>query len=166
MSVMFIQRFEPWDRRFINFRYYYCKYIHYSTVPHPTTHNIRARAHTHRVKNISWILAPNQPYRLQNTVGKLMERTVARKLARDLEDREILPANRWGGWWVVMVEFRPEKCTRENAAAFAYDVYEEFQGKEPAVAVAIDLEDAYNRVLFKLLMDLLIQYGVSLTLTR
>ena len=38
--------------------------------------------------------------------------------------------------------------------------------KEPAVAVAIDLEDVYNRVQFKLLMDLLIQYGVSLTLTR
>ena len=34
------------------------------------------------------------------------------------------------------------------------------------MAVAIDLEDAYNRVQFKLLMDLLIQYGVSLTLTR
>ena len=34
------------------------------------------------------------------------------------------------------------------------------------LAVAIDLEDAYNRVQFKLLMDLLIQYGASLTLTR
>ena len=55
---------------------------------------------------------------------------------------------------------------KENAAAFAYDMYEGFQRKEPAVAVAIDLEDAYNRVQFKLLMDLLIQYGVSLTLTR
>ena len=32
--------------------------------------------------------------------------------------------------------------------------------------VAIDLEDAYNRVQFKLLMDLLVQYGVNLTLTR
>ena len=55
---------------------------------------------------------------------------------------------------------------KENAAAFAYDMYEGFQRKEPAVAVAIDLEDAYNRVQFKLLMDLLIQYGVSLTLTQ
>ena len=33
---------------------------------------------------------------MQNAVGKLMERTVARKLARDLEDREILPENRGG----------------------------------------------------------------------
>ena len=34
------------------------------------------------------------------------------------------------------------------------------------MAVAIDLEDAYNRVQFKLLMDLVMQYGASLTLTR
>ena len=34
---------------------------------------------------------------MQNTVGKLMEGTVARKLARDLEDREILPENKGGG---------------------------------------------------------------------
>ena len=45
-------------------------------------------------------------------------------------------------------------------------MYEGFQRKEQAVAVAIDLGDAYYRVQFKLLMDLLIQYGVSLTLTR
>ena len=32
--------------------------------------------------------------------------------------------------------------------------------------MAIDLEGAYNRVQFKLLMDLLVQYGLSLTLTR
>ena len=32
----------------------------------------------------------------QNTVGKLMERIVARKLVRDLEDREILPLNQGG----------------------------------------------------------------------
>ena len=29
----------------------------------------------------------------QNTVGKLMERIVARKFARDLDDRKILSAN-------------------------------------------------------------------------
>ena len=32
-------------------------------------------------------------FTMQNTVGKLMERIVVRKLARDFEDREILPAN-------------------------------------------------------------------------
>ena len=57
-----------------------------------------------------------------------MERIVARKFARDLKDREILPANQG--------EFRPGKCTLKNAAAFAYDVYEGFQGKEQTVSVA------------------------------
>ena len=33
---------------------------------------------------------------MQNTVRKLMEGIVARKLARDLEDREIFPANQGG----------------------------------------------------------------------
>ena len=32
--------------------------------------------------------------------------------------------------------------------------------------MAFDLEDAYNRVQFKLLLDLLLQHGVSPTLTR
>ena len=44
-------------------------------------------------------------------------------------------------------------------------MYGGFQRKEQTVVVAVDLEDAYNRVQFKLLMGL-IQYGVSLTLTR
>ena len=45
-------------------------------------------------------------------------------------------------------------------------MYEGFQRKEQTLAVAVDLEDAYNRVQFKLLMELLVQYGVSLMLTR
>ena len=71
---------------------------------------------------------------------------------------ETLPANQGG--------FRLGKCTLENAAAFAYDVYEGFQRKEHTLAVAIDLEDAYNRVQFNLLMYLLVQYEVSLIQTR
>ena len=45
-------------------------------------------------------------------------------------------------------------------------MYKGFQRKEQTVAVAIDLEDACNRVQFKLWMDMLMQYGVCLTLTR
>ena len=95
---------------------------------------------------------------MHNTTGKLMERIVARKLAQDLERRNVLPPNQGG--------YRAGKSTWENAARFAYDVYEGFQRKEQTLAVAVDLEDAYNRVQFKLLMELLRQYGVSLTLTR
>ena len=88
-----------------------------------------------------------------------MERIAARKLARDLEDRGILPANQVRG-------SRPGTCTWKNATAFTDGVYEGSQRNEQAVAVAIDLEDAYNRVQFKLLIDMLMQYGVCLTLTR
>ena len=95
---------------------------------------------------------------MQNTVGKLMESMVARKLTKDLEKRGVLPPNQGG--------FRPGKATWENAAAFAHDVYEGFQRKEQTFAVAIDLEDAYNRVSYNHLIDLLQNYEVSLTLTR
>ena len=61
--------------------------------------------------------------------------------------------------------YRAGKSTWENAARFAYDVYEGFQRKEQTLAVAVDLEDSYNRVQFKLLLELLRQYGASLTLT-
>ena len=94
---------------------------------------------------------------MQNTTGKLMERIVARKLAQDLERRNVLPSNQGG--------YRAGKTTWENTARFAYDVHEGFQRKEQTLAVAVDLEDEYNRVQFKLLMELLGQYGVSLTLT-
>ena len=39
-------------------------------------------------------------------------------------------------------------------------------GKEQTLAVAVDLEDVYNRMQFKLLMELLVQSDVSLTHTR
>ena len=54
------------------------------------------------------------------------------------------------------------ETTWENVARFAHDVYEGFQRREQTLAVAVDLEDAYNREQFKLLMDLLVHYGVSL----
>ena len=42
---------------------------------------------------------------MQNTVGKLMEHIVARKLTRDLMDRKILLANHWGGGGVHMGKY-------------------------------------------------------------
>ena len=59
-----------------------------------------------------------------------------------------------------------EKCTQENAAAFGCDVYEGFQRKEQTLAVTIDPGHSYKRVQFKLLMDLLLEHGVSLTITQ
>ena len=105
-------------------------------IPEDWTHSflkpISKPGKDHRKLNGYRILA------MQNAIGKLMERIVAGKLTRDLEDRKIFPANQGG--------FRPGKCAWKNAAAFAY-VYEGFQRKEQTLSVAIDLEDAYNRSL-------------------
>ena len=59
---------------------------------------------------------------MQNTTVKLMERIVARKLAQDFKRSNVLPPNQRG--------YRTGKNTWENAASFAYDVYEGFQRKE------------------------------------
>ena len=58
------------------------------------------------------------------------------------------------------------KNTCVNAARFTYGVYEGSQRKEQTLVVAVDLEDAYHRVQFKLLMELLVQYNINLTLAR
>ena len=86
-----------------------------------------------------------------------MELIVARKLAEDIEETYFPQTKE---------HTEQEKNTWENSARFAYHVYEGFQREEQTLAVAVDLEDAYNRVQFKLLMELLMQYGVSLTLRR
>ena len=58
--------------------------------------------------------------------------------------------------------YRAGKTAWENAARFAYG----FKRMEQNLAVAVDLKDTYSRVQFKLLMELLVQYDVSLTLTK
>ena len=87
-------------------------------------------------------------FTIQNTTGMLMERIVNRKIAGDLERRNVLVPNQG--------EFRAGKHLGKRSQ-FAYDVYEGFQRKEQSLAVPVDLEDAYNRVQFKLLMKLLVQ---------
>ena len=93
-----------------------------------------------------------------------MERIVARKLPRDLQDGEMLRANPGGRG----ANGGGGGSVQENAAAFVYDAVEGFQRKDQTPDVAISLEDAYNRVQSRteVLKDLLMQYEVSLTLTR
>ena len=62
--------------------------------------------------------------------------------------------------------YRTGRTNWENAGRFTFNVYGGFQRNEQTLAVAVDLEDLYNRVQFKLLIEFLMQYGVSLTLTR
>ena len=88
---------------------------------------------------------------------------------RAYRERSIVPPPNQGGC-------RAGKTTRENAARFAYDVYEGFKRKAQTLAVAVDLEDAFNTLQFKSLTNTLQfksltmgtynDYGVRLTLTR
>ena len=53
-----------------------------------------------------------------------------------------------------------------NAARFAYGVYEGLQRIERTMAVAVALNNAHNRVQFKLLRKLIVQYCVSFELKK
>ena len=81
----------------------------------------------------------------QNTTGKLMERIVARKIAHDSQRGNVLPQNQGG--------YRTEITSWESAARFAFNVCEGFQRRERTLAMAVDLEDEYYKVQFKILIE-------------
>ena len=60
-----------------------------------------------------------------------MKRIDIRKLAQDLERRNVLSPNQGG--------YRAGQIAWKNAARFVYDIYEGFQRKEQTMAVAVDL---------------------------
>ena len=78
---------------------------------------------------------------MQNTIGKLLEKVIARLLAEELEQKELLPP--------TLGSYRRGKETWMNAAVLASDVYDGFEKKEETIVIALDLEDAYNRVQFE-----------------
>ena len=80
---------------------------------------------------------------MQNTIGKLPEKIVAQMLAAELEEKNLLPP--------TLGSYRKGKDTWVNAAVLASDVYDGFERGEETVVVALDLEDAYNRVQYKIL---------------
>ena len=81
---------------------------------------------------------------MQNVYGKVVEKVIARRISRELEDKKLLPDG--------LGSYRPGRDTTNNAAAMAYEIYEAFQDKEETVIAAIDLEDAYNRVGYEVLV--------------
>jgi hypothetical protein len=95
---------------------------------------------------------------MQNTIGKILEKVVARRVTRFLEDKKLLPDG--------LGSYRPGRDTCYNAATLAHAVAEGFQDKEETVVVAIDLEDAYNRVSYDKMMDLLLNLGLDPWLIR
>ena len=90
---------------------------------------------------------------MQNTVGKLLEKVVARRLAIQLEEEGLLPP--------TLGSYRTGKDTWMNAAVLASDVYDAFEKKEETLVVALDLEDAYNRVDFRILIRTMVNMKVN-----
>ena len=90
---------------------------------------------------------------MQNTVGKLLEKVVARRLANQLENDNLLPS--------TLGSYRTGKDTWANAAVLASDIYDAFERKEETLVVALDLEDAYNRVDFTILMRTLVNMKID-----
>ena len=91
----------------------------------------------------------------QNTTGMLTERIMARKLAHDLERRNVLPTNQGG--------YRSGKATWENAARSHTMFTKDSRGRNK-----LDLEDVYDKNAIQTAggIHFTIIYGVSLALTR
>ena len=87
----------------------------------------------------------------QNVIGKIPEKIVARRLTSFIEP--FLPTGLGG--------YRPGRETWVNAAAFAVETWEGFEAKEDTLAVALDLEDAYNKVHLPTLSDKMLHLGIS-----
>ena len=90
---------------------------------------------------------------MQNMVGRLLEKMVARRLANQLENDNLLPS--------TLGSYRRGKDTWANAAVLASDVYDAFERKEETLVVALDLEDAYNRVDYRILMRTLFNMKID-----
>ena len=82
-----------------------------------------------------------------------MGRNVARKLAEDLERRNVLQPDK-GGYQAEVTKRNQTDIQLLRTIA-----------KERKISAAVDIVDEFNRVLFKVLMELPLRYGVSLTFT-
>ena len=74
-------------------------------------------------------------------------------LAQELEDKDLLPS--------TLGSYRKGKDTWMNAAVLASDVYDGFERGEETVVVVLDLEDAYNRVQYDILMRTLVNMKIT-----
>ena len=75
---------------------------------------------------------------MQNCICKLLEKSAGRCVAQGLEDEECLPS--------TLGSYRRGKDTWMDTAVLASDIYDGFERGEETLVVALDLEDAYNRV--------------------
>ena len=93
---------------------------------------------------------------VQNIFGKLAEHLVARLLTQQLE--VALPS--------TLGAYRPGRATWTNAGAATSFISEAFEARESALAVGLDIEDAYNAVQLPKLVCALLRLGVNPHLVR
>ena len=89
---------------------------------------------------------------MQNCIGKLLEKSVASRVPQDLEENQCLPP--------TLGSYRRGKETWMNAAVLASDVYDGFERGEETLVATLDLEDAYNRVMYDVLLRTMVRLGV------
>ena len=89
---------------------------------------------------------------MQNCIGKLLEKSVASRVAQDLEESDCLPP--------TLGSYRRGQETWMNAAVLASDVYDGFERGEETLIATLDLEDAYNRVMYDVLLRTMVRLGV------
>ena len=91
-------------------------------------------------------------------MASFQKKIVSRRLALELEEKGVLPPE--------LGSYRSGKVTWMNAAALASDIYDGFERGEETLVIALDLEDAYNRVQFNILMRTLANLDISPQLVR
>jgi len=90
---------------------------------------------------------------VQNVIGKIPEKIRARRFTRHTELECVLPPD--------MGAYRPHKETWINPATVAANIWDGFEEKDNTLLVALDLEDAYNRIQLPILVDRMLQLGIS-----
>ena len=93
---------------------------------------------------------------VQNIIGKIPEKVVAQFITKAIE--HILPEGLGG--------YRPGRETWVNSALLTAEVWSGFERKENTLAVALDLEDAYNCVRLPRLADKMLHIGLPVVCVR
>lgn len=83
-----------------------------------------------------------------------MEKIISKRLAWQLEKKNLLPETVEG--------YRPNWETSENVAVAAFETCEAFQRKEETLMVVLDIENAYNRVQYSMLLLIMLEMGIEM----
>ncbi len=89
---------------------------------------------------------------------KLKEKVAARRLVKELEDKNLLPPEVGGA--------QPKRTTTSNVETVVHEMQQELQESKHCAVGIFDLEDAYNKVDVGILARKLTALGISDTLIR